>query len=138
LGGYTLDEKVKIGTILEAKGFAGKASLNAPALAIDESTDFLAGMPTVGLSLTVNPFKEAQPYKSESILSNLGFYAEAAGMSAGKYGYFIDAETGVRWVPVKYVSVSGGYRMVSLKAEYEDDYAKLALKGAFAACSIRF
>jgi hypothetical protein len=90
------------------------------------------------LSLTVNPFKDNEPYRSENILSNLGLYAEAAGMSAGTYGFFIDAEAGVRWVPVKYVSVSGGYRVVSLKAEDKPDYAKLELKGAFAACSIRF
>jgi hypothetical protein len=134
----TLDEKVKIGTILEAKGVAGKVSLDAPALAINESSDFIAGLPTVGLSMTINPFKNSEPYHSKNILSNLGFYAEAAGMSAGKYGYFIDAETGVRWVPVKYVSVSGGYRMVSLKAEDKPDYVKMELKGVFAGCSIRF
>ncbi|MCU0650799.1 MAG: hypothetical protein MUC52_01000 [Candidatus Omnitrophica bacterium] len=134
----TMDEKVKIGTILEAKGFAGEASLDAPALSISESTDFIAGLPTAGLSFTVNPFKDSAPYKSRNMLTELSFYGEAAGMSAGTYGYFLDAEAGVKWAPVKNVSVSGGYRMVSMKAEDDPDYAKLELKGWFAGCSIRF
>jgi hypothetical protein len=133
-----LDDKVKIGTILEAKGFAGKASLDAQALAINESSDFIAGLPTAGATLTISPFKSAKPYHSESVLSDLSLYAEAAGMSAGRYGYFIDAEAGVRWVPIKYFSVSGGYRAVSLKAQDKPDYAKVELKGLFAAASIRF
>ena len=133
-----LDGKVKAGAILELKGVTGDLSLDAPTLAISESEDLIAGLPTLGVSFAVNPFKDEKPYKSENIFSDLGFYAEAAGMSAGTYGYFIDAEAGVKWVPVKFVSVSGGYRVVSLKAEYEDDYAKIELKGPFAAASIRF
>ena len=82
--------------------------------------------------------KRATVLTSENVLSNLSVYAEAAGMSAGSYGYFIDAEAGVRWIPVKYVSVSGGYRSVSLKAQDKPDYAKVELKGPFAAASIRF
>jgi hypothetical protein len=134
----TLDSKVKIGTILEAKGVAGKASLEAPGPAISESADFIGGLPTAGLAVAINPFKNDQPYSSKTILSGLGLFAEAAGMSAGRYGHFIDAEAGVRWVPVKYISVSAGYRAVSLKAQDKPDYATMELKGAFAAASIRF
>jgi len=133
-----LDGKFKLGSILEAKGVAGKASLDAPTLAITESTDFIAGLPTAGLTVTISPFKDQKPYASGNIFSDLSVYAEASGMSAGKYGYFIDAEAGVRWVPFKYVSISGGYRNVSLKAEDKPDYAKMELKGPFAAASIRF
>lgn len=130
--------RLKAGTILEAKGVAGKVTLDAPVAGIKESTDFIAGLPTVGACIAVNPFKNNAPYVSDTILSDLSFYAEAAGMSAGEYGYFVDAEAGVRWTPIKYVSVSGGYRVVSLKAEDDPDYARFELKGPFAAATIRF
>lgn len=133
-----LNGRLKAGTILEAKGVAGKATLDAPGLGIKESSDFIGGLPTVGLSLALDPFKNNAPYVSDTIISNLSLYAEAAGMSAGEYGYFVDAEAGVRWTPVKYVCVSGGYRAVSLKAEDDPDYARFELKGPFAAASIRF
>jgi hypothetical protein len=133
-----LDGKLKMGTVLEAKGVAGKVTLDAPSLAINESADFIAGLPTAGVTVTISPFKDEKPYASGNVLSNFSIYAEGAGMSAGKYGYFIDAEAGLRWTPVTYVSVSGGYRNVSLKAQDKPDYAKLELRGPFAAASIRF
>lgn len=36
-------------------------------------------------------------------------FAEATGLSAGKYGYCYDAEAGVKFVPIKFVSIEGGF-----------------------------
>jgi hypothetical protein len=132
------DEKVKLGTVLELKGIAGKASLDAQALALNESADFIAGLPTAGLALEISPFKQGKPYDNENFWKSTKLYAEASGMSAGKYGYFIDSEAGLKLVPFKYFSISGGYRYVSLKAENKPDYAKVELKGPFVGASIRF
>ena len=132
------DEKFKLGTILELKGVAGKASLEAQALAFSESEDFIGGLPTAGLALELNPFKRSAPYEKKGWWKGLKLYAEASGMSAGEYGYFIDSEAGVKLAPYKYFSISGGYRYVSLKAEDEPDYAKIELKGPFVGASIRF
>ena len=132
------DEKIKLGTILEIKGVAGKASLDAPSLAFSESEDFIGALPTAGLALELSPFKETRPYKKESSWKNSKFYAEASGMSAGEYGYFIDAEVGLKLAPNKYFSLNGGYRYVSLKAEDEPDYAKIELKGPFVGATLRF
>ncbi len=132
------DEKFKIGTILEAKGVAGKTALDAPSLAISESEDFIAGLPTAGLVFEFNPFKTSEPYAKKEIWKNFSFYGEIAGMSAGKYGYFGDAEAGIKFNPCKYSSITGGYRVVSLKAKDSPDYAKIELKGLFVSAAIRF
>lgn len=132
------DEKVKLGTVLDVKGVAGKASLEAPTLAVSESVDFIAGLPTAGLAFEISPFNSGKPYAKKEIWKNFAFYGEAAGMSAGKYGYFFDTEAGVKFSPCKYTSVSGGYRVVSLKAKDSPDYAKMELKGPFVSAAIRF
>jgi len=132
------DEKIKLGTVLDVKGVAGKASLDAPSLAISESKDFIAGLPTLGFAFEVSSFKSGKPYVKKEIWKNFVFYGEAAGMSAGKYGYFLDTEAGVRFSPCKYSSVSGGYRVVSLKAKDSPDYAKMELKGPFVNAVIKF
>jgi len=132
------DEKIKLGTILELKGVAGKAALDAPSLAFNESADFIGGLPTAGLVLELSPFKQGKPYEKESSWKNSKFYTEASGMSAGEYGYFIDAEAGFKLAPYKYFSINGGYRYVSLKAEDAPDYAKIELKGPFVGATLRF
>ncbi len=130
--------KIKAGTILEVKGVAGKSALDAPSLALSESEEFLAGLPTGGLVFEINPFKAVKPYDKKEIWKNFGFYGEIAGMSAGKYGYFFDTEAGVKFDLCKYSSITGGYRLVSLKAKDSPDYAKIELKGPFVSAAIKF
>jgi hypothetical protein len=85
---------LKLGTLLEAKVFWVKGSLEAPDLTtpIKESEKFVFGLPTLGLALDLNPHKM------------LNIYAQGSGMYAGSYGYLYDAEIGVKLIPISFHS----------------------------------
>jgi hypothetical protein len=120
--------KIKFGTLLEAKGFWIDTSLETPEVVppIKESEKFAIGLPTIGVALDINPHKV------------VNFSVEVSGMSAGKYGYFLDSEAGVKIIPVKNLSITGGYRMFDIKAKDEPDYAKLEISGPFVGATLRF
>ena len=119
---------VKLGTLVEGKGFWVKASLEAPDLGppVKESEKFLFGLPTIGIALDVNPHKM------------VNIFAEASGLAAGNYGYVYDAEVGVKLIPVKFLSIIGGYRIFDIKARHSHDYARLMVHGPFAGATLRF
>jgi hypothetical protein len=119
---------VKFGTLLEAKGFSVDASLDAPNQIppIKESEEFVGGLPTIGGALDINPHRI------------VNVFAEVSGIYAGKYGYFLDGEAGVKVIPIKNLSVLGGYRILSFKAEDEPDFAKLRISGPFVGATLRF
>ncbi len=119
---------VKLGTLLEGKGFWGRVSLEAPNLtpSVKESEKFLFGLPTIGAVLDIHPHPM------------VNIFAEGSGLTAGSYGYVYDAEAGVKLIPVKYVTIIGGYRIFDIKARHGDDHAKLRFHGPFAGATIRF
>jgi len=119
---------VKLGTLLEGKGFWGKVSLEAPDLSIPvrESKKFLFGLPTIGVALDINPHKM------------VNIFGEISGLTAGRYGYTYDAEAGIKLIPFKFFSIVGGYRIFDVKAKHNSDYAKLRLHGPFAGATLRF
>jgi hypothetical protein len=118
---------VKFGTELDAKLFDVKAQLDAPSAGISESKSFFFGMPTVGLAVDFSP-----------PLVPIDVSAEATGIIAGKYGYCYDAEGAVKFIPIKFVSIEGGYRIFYVKAENDQDFVKLRLRGPFLGATIRF
>ncbi|MEW6184583.1 MAG: hypothetical protein AB1585_02450 [Thermodesulfobacteriota bacterium] len=120
--------KFKAGTLVELKGVQGEVSLAAPDLAtpIDKGGSFYAVLPTLGLALDVNPF----PY--------LNIFAEVSGLPAGKYGTMWEAEAGVKVIPFKNFSISGGYRLVDIEARNDPDYAKVKVGGPYLGLSLRF
>ena len=120
--------KVKFGTLVEAKGFFIDISLDAPNLIppIKESEKFVGGLPTVGAALDINPHKV------------VNVFAEVSGIYAGEYGYFLDGEAGVKIIPIKNVSVVGGYRILDFKAEDDPDFVKLRISGPFVGVTLRF
>lgn len=122
------DGKLKFGTLLEAKGFWVDASLRAPNLnpPVEEAEKFAFGLPTIGLALDINPHK------------TVNVFAEVSGLFAGKYGYFFDAEVGVKIIPIKNLSIVGGYKILDIQAEDEPDFAKLKISGPFAGATLRF
>ncbi len=122
------DDKVKFGTLLEAKGFLVDISLDAPNLIppVKESEKFVGGLPTVGVALDINPHKI------------VNIFAEASGIHAGEYGYFLDGEAGVKIIPIRNVSVLGGYRIFHFKGEDDPDFAKLKISGLFVGATLRF
>ena len=120
--------KVKCGTLLEAKGFLVDIALDAPDLIppIKESEEFVGGLPTIGAVLDINPHRMVK------------VFAEVSGIYAGKYGYFLDGEVGVKVVPIKNLSILGGYRILDFKAEDDPDFAKLRISGPFVGATLRF
>ncbi len=122
------DGKFKLGTLLEAKGLWIDASLEAPYLVppVKESQKYAAGLPTVGVALDINPHKI------------VNIFAEVSGLPAGKYGYFFDGEAGVKIIPIKNLSIVGGYRIIDIKANDDPDYAKLKISGPFVGATLRF
>lgn len=118
----------KLGTIVEGKVAWIDASLEAPneTPAIKESENLWGGLPTFGLAVDLNPHQI------------INIFGEISGMTAGKYGYFIDGEAGLKIIPIKNVSLIGGYRIFDIKAEDDPDFAKLRINGFFAGLTARF
>lgn len=123
-----VNDKIKLGTIVEAKGLSADVSLKAPDLspAIDQSEQLIGGLPTLGLALDISPIKE------------IDIFAEASGLGAGNLGYFFDAEAGIKLSPIKYFSILAGYRFIRVKAEDSSNFANLDLKGPFFGGTLRF
>jgi hypothetical protein len=119
---------IKFGTLIEGKGFWVKASLEAPDLAppVSEKEKFLFGLPTIGVALDINTHKM------------LNIFAEASGLPAGSYGYVYDAEAGIKLIPIKILSLMGGYRILDFKAKHDPDYAKVRVHGPFLGVTVRF
>lgn len=121
-----LFDKVKLGPVLELKAINADVSLDAPGLGIRESENFWAGLPTAGLAFNITPIKK------------LDLFAEFSGLPAGDIGYFLDAEAGIKIMPSKYFTITGGYRAIRLKAKDGSDFTKLDINGPFVGASIKF
>lgn len=119
---------VKLGTLLEARGFWTEGTLEAPDLAtpLKEKEEFWFVLPTIGAILDINPHR----------MWNI--FAEGSGMTAGKYGYMYDVEAGVKLIPIKILSIMAGYRLMEFKAEDEPDFAKVRVYGPFVGVTVRF
>jgi hypothetical protein len=119
---------LKLGTLIEGKGFWGKTTLEAPDLvpALREKEKFVFALPTIGAALDINPHKM------------LNIFAEGSGLTAGRYGYMYDAEVGMKLIPIRILSIIGGYRLLGFKAEHHDDFAKARVHGPFVGVTVRF
>jgi len=126
-GWYFIDtDIVRIGSLIEAKIFDIDMALKAPIAALDEAEDFVFGLPTVGGIIEVNP------------IDMLSIYGEISGIMAGSYGHMFDAQAGVKFIPIDYVTVSAGYRLFNIDVEVQDNEADLMLAGPFISASVRF
>jgi hypothetical protein len=115
--------------ILEVKYFDIDAKLEAPNVvpAIDESESLDAPVPTVGLA-----FQLGLPFL-------LNFGGEVTGITAGRYGYLVDAEAAINFNPLPLFTLSGGYRYFKLKAEDDDDFElDFDLQGPFLTLRVGF
>lgn len=119
---------IKLGTLIEAKGFWAKAILEAPDLvpAVREKGRFLFALPTLGVALDINPH------------NMLNIFAEGSGLPAGRYGYMYDVEAGIKLIPIEILSIMGGYRLLEFKAKDDRDFAKARLHGPFVGVTVRF
>jgi len=121
-----IGDKLKLGTIIEAKAINADVSLEAPDLSVKESEKFWGGLPTVGLALDINP------------VNKVDLFAEFSGLGAGNLGYFFDAEAGIKFMPTKYFAIIGGYRTISIKAEDSHNFASMNMRGPFVGATLRF
>ena len=119
-------EKTKIGAVIETKGILANVQLDAPALPLSESEEIIGGLPTLGVAIEINPIKK------------INLFAEISGLGAGGYGYFFDAEAGIKLIPFKNFSVIGGFRIIDLKLEYDDNLVEVKATGPFLGATLRF
>lgn len=119
---------LRFGGLLEAKGFFVEAELETRAVSprVKENAVFPLVLPTIGLALDVTPHR----------MFNL--FAEASGLPAGDLGHVVDAEVGVRFIPIRFVTISAGYRIFDIRVGDKDDFAKLRISGPFVGASVRF
>jgi hypothetical protein len=82
--------------------------------------------PTAGAMANVTPVKW------------LDVFAEVSGIPFGDLGHIVDAEAGVRVIPLPFVSVSAGYRVLDVRLGKDDNFARLNLTGPFLGASFRF
>lgn len=119
---------VQFGSLLEAKTISTDASVAAPELAppVLEKKRFAATLPSVGMVLDVKPSH------------TVDVYVEASGVSAGTYGRGVDAEAGIKLMPARNVSISGGYRYFDLEAKDDPDFAKIKNAGLYVGLGLSF
>lgn len=119
-----ISDKLKISSLIEAKGFIVEASLKTTV--ISESESFTGGVPSVGAIVEFQPLKQ------------IGIFAEVSGIDVGSYGYLYDAEVGVKINPIESFSINAGYRILDLNFENDSDYAELKISGPFLSGEFRF
>lgn len=114
-----------LGIILGVKYFDLYGKLEAAG--VSEEGEGQAPIPVIGLAGRVYPIK----------YFNLS--GEITGLTVGKASIY-DAEAALNVNPIKYVGISGGYRIIRLSAEGDNDKDKATLKlhGPFIALMVRF
>ncbi len=117
---------LKFGTLISAKGFWTDASIDDVTTNISESKNIDFGLPTVGAALDINP------------VSFVDIFGDFSWITAGKYGHMYDTEGGVKIIPIKYLSITGGYRIFDLTAKDNSDFASVKIEGPFAGATLRF
>lgn len=121
-----------VGIVLDIKYFDIEAQLKAspePPLfpdSLDKSESLQVPIPTIGLAVKFAPVR----YVSIAV--------EATGFSIGSAGTLIDGEASITVNPVKYVGISGGYRVFDLHVENGGDEVDFTLTGPFVTGILRF
>ena len=106
----------RLGVIFEIKYFDIDASLTDTAT---RTASVKAPVPTIGIAAQAGlPF-----------LLSVG--GEITGISLGSAAWLVDAEAGVNFKPAPFVVVSGGYRLLKLHLDYDDDLADISVQGPF-------
>jgi hypothetical protein len=120
------DSAIKVGPFLEAKAFMLDVSLDAPSLGISESEDFAIVLPTFGGILDIN------------LGEKFNLFAEASGLPSADYGHFFDAEIGIKFIPLKNLSLIAGYRVIDIELEDDESYGEMDIRGPFFGLTCRF
>ena len=119
---------LKLGPILELKVAVLDASVETrnTVPATKESQELGLILPTIGAAVDFTPHRV------------IHLFAEVSGLPAGSLGHIVDAEAGIRIVPLPFLTIAGGYRLFDLKIEHDDDRGRAKLYGPFVGVSVRF
>lgn len=114
-----------LGIILGIKYFDLYGKLEAAG--VSEEGKGQAPIPVIGLAGRIYPIKY------------INLSGEITGLTVGKASIY-DAEAALNVNPIKYIGISGGYRIIRFSAEgdNEKDKATLRLHGPFVALMVRF
>src|SRR5262245_56378701 len=112
--------------MLDLKGVVLEATVESKNTGVKETKELGLILPTIGAALDFTPHR----------LFNL--FAEVSGLPAGSLGYMVDAEAGLRFIPLPFFSISAGYRYFDVKIEYDDDSGQGKFFGPFIGASVRF
>ncbi len=119
---------LKLGPVFELKVAVLDASVDSrnTVPTIKESQELGLILPTIGAALDFTPHRM------------IHLFAEVSGLPGGSLGYILDAEAGIRFVPLPFLTIAGGYRLFDLKIEHDDDSGRTKLYGPFVGVSLRF
>jgi hypothetical protein len=120
------DGKIKLGTLLEASLAWVDVSIKSTGGLIKAEKSYTVPLPAIGFSLNVAPWKW------------MDGFLDLSGLPLGEYGHTFNVEGGLKIIPIKNVSVLGGYRYSDLKYENHPDFIKVRLSGPFVGATLRF
>lgn len=115
---------VRIGPLVEAKGFWVETKVESTGQS--EQKSFPLVLPTLGAILEIKPHDSFE------------FVAEASGLPAGSYGYFLDAEAAARYWPIEHLGLTVGYRHTDIRVENDENFGRFTLSGPYAGAIVAF
>jgi hypothetical protein len=125
--GLNINNKVKVGPLVEVRGYKLNGSVTAPSLlATTASGEYYLGMVTVGADLKIAPTPKME---IDSVIS---------GIHVGGLGRVVDADAAAKYFFHKNVAVQGGYRFLRLRVNDGLNQAELRIKGPFVGMGFRF
>ena len=120
------DGKIKLGPLLEASLNWVDVSIQRTGGAIKAEKSYTLPLPAIGFSLNVAPWKW------------MDGFLDLSGLPLGKYGHAFNVEGGVKIIPIKNVSILGGYRYNDDQFEDGPKFIKLRFSGPFLGATLRF
>jgi hypothetical protein len=125
--GLNINNKVRVGPLVEVRGYKFNASVSSPANVFSGITEeYYAGMVTAGADLKIAPTSWME---IDSVIS---------AIHLGGLGRVIDFDTSAKYFFHKNVAASGGYRFLRLRVEDQSNLGELRIHGPFAGIAFRF
>jgi hypothetical protein len=125
--GININNKVKIGPLVEIRGFKLNGSVTAPSLlTTTASGEYYLGMVTAGADIKIAPTPRME---IDSVIS---------AIHVGGLGKIFDADAAAKFFFHKNVAVQGGYRFLRLRVEDGSNLAELRIQGPFVGMGFRF
>ncbi|MCK4738463.1 MAG: hypothetical protein KAT46_00800 [Deltaproteobacteria bacterium] len=117
----------KVGLIAELKYIDMNANLEASSLAGSDQKDSLLKfpLPTLGVVAQVG-------------IPILFVNAEVTGISLGEKAYFVDADASINFIPLPLLTISGGYRLINIHVDYDDNVGNINIAGPYLALRFGF